>query len=939
MVTREDYIRTGIDNKLSPEQINQALIKGKFPQLSKAESIMINEGTYGTNIGQRFVKGAKDLGGGLYTATGMVGEVIANPELRKGMLKKIGDYAKDKGVGGAVVDTANLILSPYNTSVEDIMTNSPKETLTDIAAGAYAHPFDATLDFGLPVIGKAGKIAKRIPQVAKALDKTGEVIKRIPMGKALSSILPNTPEHEINNIINTAKLTNSNIINRLDKLNVKVKSAKPEDLKVAYKNLEQGKWLGNEKQIQLTKDLKDLAKSVDEMNFKAGVNPSEARNLARTQYVTRELRDRGLDITNKDIRKLLEDKDYKFKGVDKKEINKLYDEADKLYNEGLIVPLKHPSDIKTVREGLVEEADKLKDKGQPYSRDYGTHSYEDLANALVLKGYDSELNKISRSTKIGETVDNIAKDFGRKVTKDTIGTLGKDEVVISPELFKTKMSQSIANSENIDNDIKALSRGLNKAEIERYNGNLYIFNRKDLEAIERAFTRDASDNKIVGALEPQFKRATLATPRYVVGNMTTNIGLNTVEGVTPLHHLYNMLHKDLIPDALRESTTFSGYLGKEGKATGSTEIGDIYKQLANRYQQGNFWDKYDTIQQMTTTPFFYMSGNIESHQRIANYIRQAEKYAKANNRTVESVLREAKKNNGNNKLFRKLYTKVQDSLGDYTGRNYYMPKWTQTATSMMAPFIRPYTQPVRNLIYHSIENPLSNQVVMRNPARIGAEITRRGEEQNVNPNKEYGGGFPVLPSEGRYPSRVIGNPYQAYTALGELASAPAKALGGNLSGGAPFLGLAGMNRYGQQASLPNQYTVNGKKYQLDNNGNIVEQTLLDNIQLAAAQSAQAYVAPIAQANSFGLPLLSAITGQEYRRPYDNALLGTVGGFEIPKIMQSDPTARGKTTDEILLNMMGNTYSDTYKNRERLTPRELKQAKRALRRRQLRNERN
>ncbi len=932
---REDYIKTGIDNKLPILQINKALSKGGFKPLTKAEEIMINDGTYGTNIFQRFGKGAKDLGGGLYTVSGMVAQAAVDPELRKGLLNKAGEYLKDKGVGGVVTDTANLMLSPYNTTVEDILTNSPADTVDNIVSGAYAHPFDATLDM-LPVLGpaagKAGKLVKRIPGVNKATD----LIKRVPGAKAVSSVLPGTIENKINETINISKLTTSNIINRLDKLNTKVKGANPKDLEIAYKNLEQGRWKGTDKQVQLTKDLKELAKGIDEMNFKAGVNPNDARNLARTQYATRQLRDQGFDITNNDVRKILTDKDYKFDGVSKDKIEALYKEADTLYNQGLIVPIKHSTDTATFREGFVQEADKLKSPKAAYSRDYGTHSYEDLAKALTLNGYDRELNKLERSTKIGEVVEDIAKEVGRKVDIDNLPKLGKDEVLISPELFKLKMKQSLANSENIDNDIKALSRGLNTAEAKKYNSDLYVFNKKDLQAIEKGFTRQGG--KFQSTLEPFFKRAALATPRYVIGNLTTNLGLNTVEGVNPFHHLYLIKNRDLIPDALRESTTFSGYLNKEGRLAGSPNIKDIYSQIANKYKQGNKLDKIEAIQQMTSTPFFYISGNIESRQRIANYVRQAEKYAERTGKTVDEVIREAKKNNGNNKLFRELYGKVQHSLGDYTGRNYYNPEWIQAATSMMAPFIRPYTQPARNLIYHSITNPLSNQLVMRNPARIGNEITRRGEEQGVRPNKQYGGGFPVLPAEGRYPSRVIGNPYQAYTALGELAADPAEVLGGNLSGMAPILGLSGMNRFGREASLPNQMTINGRKYQLDNNGNIADNGLLPRLKLAAAQSAQAYFAPINQMNNFVLPLIAGALGKEYRRPYDNMLFGTIGEGRIPGVAESDPTSRGRDIKETILNIYGNNYSDTYREKERLSPREIRQGRKALLRRQKKNER-
>ena len=155
---------------------------------------------------------------------------------------------------------------------------------------------------------------------------------------------------------------------------------------------------------------------------------------------------------------------------------------------------------------------------------------------------------------------------------------------------------------------------------------------------------------------------------------------------------------------------------------------------------------------------------------------------------------------------------------------------------------------------------------------------------------------------------------------------------------APLLGLAGMNRFGREASLPNQITINGRKYQLDNNGNIVGDGLLPRLKLSLAQSAQAYFAPINQMNNFVLPLVAGALGKEYKRPYDNMVFGTIGDGRIPGIAESDPTSRGRDIKEVVLNIYGNNYSDTYREKERLTPREIKQGRKALLRRQKRNER-
>ena len=91
-------------------------------------------------------------------------------------------------------------------------------------------------------------------------------------------------------------------------------------------------------------------------------------------------------------------------------------------------------------------------------------------------------------------------------------------------------------------------------------------------------------------------------------------------------------------------------------------------------------------------------------------------------------------------------------------------------------------------------------------------------------------------------------------------------------------------------------------------------------------------------NNFVLPLVAGALGKEYKRPYDNMVFGTIGDGRIPGIAESDPTSRGRDIKETVLNIYGNNYSDTYREKERLTPREIKQGRKALLRRQKRNER-
>lgn len=934
---RQSYIEFGIKNKIPTEGINSALIESGFSPLSKVETLEINEGVFGKGLLPKIGKQFRDIGGGLYTAYGALGQYISDKDTRDVINKNVGEYIKGKGTSDLLADAVNLMGTPYNNlTIDKALTQPIGDTVSDIVAGAQVNPLDATLDFILPSLGVAGKVAKSTKTGGKLLNKGIEVIQNSPIPKPIKSLVKGTREYNINEILNTSKIAPNANIERLSNIDTIIRNADTNNLAQAIQNLEEGIRKGTQEQLELTDYLKTISKDIDDIMISKGLDPKVNREDAIAQYITRQYQKSNKDIPVAEIKRYLRNNDYIPEGLDANKLKVDAVEAERLYDEGMIYPIRHKSNIETQRKGYLSEDTKRHFRKN--ERIYGTQSYEDLAKGLKQEGFQNTIGGLNKTEQTLEAIDEINRNLGRKVDNLDNLKLANDEVVISPRLLREKLGTSIIQNGDVTNDIKTLSRGLNKDEMARYSDDLYIYTKSDLDALKKAFIPSGNKTDMLTNLA---KRSVLSTPRYLSGNATTNIGMNITEGVTPLHYVNALLNKDEIPTALKKTTTFSGYLGKEIKS--NSTLKEMYNSIFDKVKNGTALEKLEGIQQLTTTPIFKAAGNIEFLDRGANYMLQAERYAREVGKTVEEILRLAKKNNGNNNTYRLLLERVNNTLGDYSGRNYYAPQFTSNVLQSFTPFYRPYTQAVRQFTHQAIDNPFANQIVNRNPARIGNQISEYGEQElNVTPNEQYGGGYPVLPGYGYMPSRVIGNPYNAYSALGEVFSNPTEALGGNLLPLAPLLALTGRNRYGSEPTLPNQITINGRKVQLDNNGNEVEYSNFDkfrlNMQLAASQSAQAYIAPINQLNNFVLPTIAAFTNQEYRRPIDTAVLGTIGNINIPFISQSDSNSRAKIGSENLLPQLGFTLSDTYPQRRASTLRERARGQRYLNRKRTKNER-
>lgn len=942
---RKEFIQAGISqfNINNADAMNGALKEAGFDPLSKAEALMLNEGTFGTNVLQRFKKQGVDFGKSLATLGGMVGQYAINPEARDAMSQQIGQALSNVGKPDNIVDVFNFFAQPYETNLGQIV-GTPIEAGQNIVAGSVAHPLDTTLDAlglgagkligkGVKGVGKLGiKAAKTLPET-NIINKAARTIEHITSPTA----------REINEILNVSRDIPSKQLEELRAKHLELQKASDADLQQAFKNLEESSksWTGSESQLKLTQELKNFGTKVDEAMKKAGMDPAKTRQVATNQYISRTLKNEaGIDVPLDEIDKVLKDnKLAKQYNLDAEALKTLQAEANQAFDAGLIFPIRHSSTKVIGEKGLVTAEDRA--AKALAERRYGTQTYEDLVQGFKQTGYSPLLTDIERAEQALNAVDEIGKVAGKKITSlDELKNLGKDELLISPEILKAKFGKTFGEGGDIAQDIKSLSKGLSKAEETTYLDNLYKINKEDVNALIKAYTGSGKySNKLIDTLTGIGKTTALATPRYVAGNLITNLGLNAVAGITPLHYTKAILNKDIIPEVLKRSTSYAGYLEKDLPSNSSVK--QIYDKLFKDFKKGDIGEKFKTGNLMVNLPIFKLASTLETIDRAANFIKQSERYAKETNRTVKEVIELANKNKGNNRTYREIKRRVDNSLGDYTGRNYYLPEQLNLLARNVTPFYRPYTQGVR-VLYQSAQNtPLGLYTFGRGPARYGNEVIQNAQDMGQDTDPVYGG-IPTLLKSGRMPTRVTYSPYHAFTAIGEALEKPTETFAGNTIGITPLMALAGYNRYMQEAKLPNEINIGGQQYILDNNGNPtrkVEDSFIDRLKLIVAQSAQSYLSPVNQANAYMLPTFAAMTGQEYRRPSDYSILGQIGDFKLPFLMEGNEFARAKGGDELLMPQLGFSYKDVYpQQREQLTAREQLKVRRTINRRKQRNER-
>ena len=923
---KRDLILQGIERGKTPDEIDKALSKWDLGSLNKIERQQIKEGTYGTTFLERASKGFKGFQQGINTLGGAAWKAARDPEYRQQLGDTIGNYLKDKGIGGVVNDAANLILEPYNLTTKKIVSQSPVETLTDVGAGIVNHPIQAALDIGAPVVSRLNKGGK-----------IQQAIQKAPLPQPTKDFVTTPHMDEVNQGITQSK---SIVANQRANATANIEKVKQSqgDLPTAIRNAERGVREGDEATIQLTEDLKGVQSQYQNILRDLGVSDEAAKTTSVNQYVYRNLpkdNQKGIPLaTISDT--ILNPTPNKLKrlGVTQDELNQLVADGNQLYDKGLIFPISHRGAEAADSFGVVSDLDRA--KGRTASRNIGQASYQEIAEEFD-KNYNQLFNEAFTAQSARNAYRNTA-DLGRRIDpRNPMSTrLGKDEVLVSPRYFDdiVKEGAETGRLKDISKQLNKTTKGLNKETALLYADDLYAVNKNDLRALANAFTPSKSGTG--SRLSSAWKRFALASPRYIVGNRLGNALYNLSHGTrlddyiaginldTPWGNLFKGSRADLIPERLKQDTSYTGILGLQPNAPTTSLIQKGLERTAEGVRELSPSKILEGIADAATGPIFRFDSNLERFDRFANFQNQARKVAAETGESLEDVLKRA---NTDDKLYNRLIKGVNNELGDYIGRNYYVnPRLYNAFKDYLYPFFKFPVTALKSTYKLAADTPHRYQTFVNLPAKLGNQIQEQEEASLGNRYNFKEGGVVTQQPIGRGVPTITyseANPFAAALGFaGDVVKNPFELIS---SGHSPILDLIDIadykNRWGRTASAPNTYSVGGKTYTLDNLGNPTSEFTpgtSDIAKLAIAQLANTFT-PIGMYNNWIGPAAALATNQAWYPRYDASVLGQIGEGRAPEWLRYLYSGKdykvGRKGDAIVAPWLYFRQTQVYPNRE------------------------
>lgn len=938
---RQSAIKGAVDIGATPEQINIGLQSAGQSPLSNYEQTLIERGRYGQNIFQRlgsdaleFAQGLGSLGGGMY-------HYATDPQFRQGINDIISDYGQRvvSGEANPGVDIVNMFLTPYGTNLEEVVTN-PQQAGVNAVSGALASPLNPILDsMTLLPVGKVADVVNKIP----GINTPG-------LRGVRSALLPTNRERAVNNVLNLGEVKYAPQTAEIEATTRTLRDAS--DLTQAVRNLTLGTREGAE---QTTTQLYDFAKLLSGKLEELGVSPNDAKRVAVSQRVyeiinpTRENRI-PLQYVDDAIQKPTQENLERL-GINKEQLDNIVNESNKLYDEGLIFPITQRGLNSQEKDlsALVDAGNRL--SGVQAKRNIGSASIEDVADNID-RGYTLLYKDILNANIAQDSLQDIANRFGTKISPDDIDNVGKNQVVISPTEFRQNVKNLFADnkSDELSTTVNNVRDGLKGKSIRTYADDLYVIDKDDLIAFENRFKQLGQDSRLgslVRAFQPiesAFKGTVLADAPYFFGNRAGNLILNTLGGADYIDLARRIIRgtsREDIPQYLRTSTSYFGMnpqLQDVGLGATWRDINSELRRAAQdlRKPDASVADRINALgrmiggaQEYVTRPLFQGESTAELFDRSANYLARAREEAARTGQSVDDVVKQARTDID---LQNRLIQGVNRTLGDYTGRNWFINPTDRQAAQLLFPFYR-IVNTSRDVLRNALAtNPIGVQLAMREPARIGYNLMQADVEGNNQPNDiDTRGGLTLYPSySSRFPRTVVYNnanplvtPLEIAASIlapdpsnkGNIVNRLSETFTGNLT---PIRGLmnilTGEDAYGNPVKGANTYTSGGVNITLDENGNKIEQS--PDVLGAVINYTRSNFLPLANfMNTTVLPTVGAFTGEGFRRPASRSILGQVGeGFTIPYLYEGRNITEPMTTDiwQNELSQMGFRTRDVYR---------------------------
>ena len=654
-------------------------------------------------------------------------------------------------VGGGIVgglaglvgpeNLANSLLSTYNTSVSDIATgefnlDKAKRLATGAVKGALEHPVYAAMD-----IAGIGGIGKGIGKAAKVGSKSAGVVEQLFPAEKLSRF-----NRELSNSKLASQTKTANLYTGYNRLSRMPFAKREEFVKQITRN--NGKLSPEDKKI--ANEIRKNLNEAEQLRIELGeLDPATTKNNTIAQYVMGEMRGKN-NLLHKDIMDIIEAKPLQPRaeailGADKKLGDKVLNlilKGEDLYDKKKIAFLSQELTPTTDPLGIFNATEyNLKNPAEyGFARLIGRATPE-MQGAVLDDIVKLQLNDTVRANQGFD----ILRDALDSKLVDTINPQAKKKVLSN---FRMSIAKDIRAGRAPDLKSALSNSGLKKN-----------IDKSFYEALEGIMSTPSGNawTRMLNA----WKRFVLGNPGWIAGNRLGNWGNNIIEGVTAGDLIDIAKYKKYAPAQLRQQTSYNSMINTGNEALSQTKEGfgllepltDIRRGVGRFSQSDKNLKDYirlgsDTasgVSDLFTNPFFKAEAHLEFIDRYANYIRQAKRYASKNNIKLENVLKQAQKDK---KLFGKLNTEVNKSLGDYYGRNYAAPAFLRDIIGEAIPFYRFPFQTARVTFHQMANHPAAFASNITIPARAGYDMYNEYLDK-YNPNPEYyKGGSPYAIEDG-----------------------------------------------------------------------------------------------------------------------------------------------------------------------------------------------
>ena len=793
------------------------------------------------------------------------------------------------------------ILNDFGTSVEDISStfkSSPKELATRILPNAVWSIYDKPLSTSLDL----APASKAVPKGSLA-----KTVHKLPVDKEIKYLFETPEMKEVNTILSDNKLgASTRLAKEMDELgrlrgDASLGKFNPTDV---VKSLRTGEWQGDKSAIRR---MRDISKKFSQYAYELGVPSREMDDVVRANNYMSLF---GPDVNSGYMQDLI----HRFEsGANvKKELSKLgttpelfeqwLQSADKAVDEGRIAHISQILAGNRAGDGITSAVEK---RLNPFlsKQSLGTATNERLGEVLF-DTYDFLGNRIQDAFSLRDSLNEITGKFGRAYDKTK--PLKNNEVLISPSSIRQSL---IENYSNPNIKLNSLLKPLDANNIDNLTSkykDLIAIDQTYLDQLARQQTRMVPD--FLGNLNTSFKGSVLSTPKFFTDNRYGNLILNALEGVTPKDYIDAIVTRKDMPSKLLNQTSYAGFLGKDfiGNRFIETQSRALGKLLDKTSKPS---EKFKNFNMLFSNLIIPLESKAEGIDRYANMIRQAKRI----NKDWKNVIKEAETNKD---LYRKLNSKVNDSLGDYVGRNFAINPKAYEALNLLYNFYKYPVQSARVMGNQAVNRPLSFQTMVMNPARFGNELADKNVESlNGRMDNSYTGG-----TLHRLPNRTW-EPYEVLAYQANPMSAPLDVAYKIMSGNpeeviniSPALTvwnniLRYQNSFGSTPTSPDYRVSGGNMLERSSINPMVltgyhEPTLGDRAKYGTTALAKNYVTPVVQANAV-LPYASYLLGESYYPAYDTTLVGQIGlGDRIPYVIQGNTMKRGREGFEEL---MGNLF--------------------------------